>query len=41
MTYAEAQGRLNSTDSSDIITTSLKRLSCLAQILKKQRIANG
>jgi exosome complex exonuclease DIS3/RRP44 len=40
MTYAEAQAKLNSKDT-DEITQSLKRLSFLAQVLKKQRLENG
>ena len=40
MTYAEAQAKLNSKDT-DEITMSLKRLSHLAEILKKQRLEKG
>lgn len=41
MTYGEAQARLNSKETDDKITSSLRGLSALAQILKKKRFDNG
>ncbi|KAL8189938.1 UNVERIFIED_CONTAM: exosome catalytic subunit dis3 [Gekko kuhli] len=41
LTYAEAQMKIDSTNMSDDITTSLRGLNRLAKVLKKRRIDNG